>query len=118
MGAASEDEGFDGSNADSYAVVCDASRWEGHNPGGCGAQSGYHETEELAITAWDRRAGPGSARRRSESEQRELFEATVKAKRRATWPLLLQRDSAGEYLSDWTVAAWWGWKNATGQQTS
>lgn len=62
MAAASEDEGFDGSNADSYAVLCDASKWAGHDPGGCGAQSGYYETEDEAAAAWNRRAGIHVAR--------------------------------------------------------
>lgn len=56
----------------------------------------------------------------AESDQRrQAFEAAVKAERDpANWPLLFKRDGAGEYLNDWTWAAWWGWQKATAQQTS
>lgn len=45
-----EDEG----NAESYAVMCDASMPGG--PGGCGASGGFRPTEALAMEVWNLRA--------------------------------------------------------------
>lgn len=52
-------------------------------------------------------------------QQREAFESAVKGERDpASWDLMLKRDGAGEYLNDWTWAAWWGWQKASAQKTS
>ena len=53
---ASEDEDFDESNDDTFAVVCEASSEGGMVPGGCGAVGGYHIREVDAIAAWNLRA--------------------------------------------------------------
>lgn len=34
-----------------YAIVCD------YNEGGCGASSGYRDSEEKAVAIWNRRKG-------------------------------------------------------------
>lgn len=41
-----------------YAVVCDFTQ------GGCGASGGYRETKEQAITAWNKRSGDTSIKKR------------------------------------------------------
>lgn len=46
--------------------------------------------------------------------QRDAFEAAIKAERDpAHLPVLLEQNSLGAYLNDWTRAAWWGWQQAT-----
>lgn len=43
----------DGCNWKKYLIVCSV------NLGGCGAASGWYDTEEKAIEAWNRRYGDG-----------------------------------------------------------
>lgn len=49
-----EDEYYDDSSEDTFAVFCDASMPNG--PGGCGASGGFARTEAEAIALWNRRA--------------------------------------------------------------
>ena len=42
-------------NDKEFAVVCDASKYAGVGPGGCGAMSGYAATEGEAIDKWNTR---------------------------------------------------------------
>lgn len=54
--AASEDDYFDASNPESYAVFCDASRVYGKGPGGCGGSGGFKDTRAEAVLAWNKRS--------------------------------------------------------------
>lgn len=47
---ASEEESFDASNDDSYAIICD------FTDGGCGCCGGHRLTLDEAIEVWNRRA--------------------------------------------------------------
>ncbi len=49
----SDDENFDFSHDDYYAIFCDASKPFG--PSGCGASGGYRATLDEAIEVWNRR---------------------------------------------------------------
>lgn len=49
-----EDEYYDDSNEETFAVFCDASK--PHGPGGCGASGGFARTKTEAIERWDTRA--------------------------------------------------------------
>ena len=50
-----EDECSEISDREFFSYVCDASKWAGHEAGGCGAQSGFAPTEAAALTTWNRR---------------------------------------------------------------
>lgn len=52
----SDDENFDYSNDDCYAIICDASQPDG--PGGCGCCGGYRLELDEAIAVWNRRTQP------------------------------------------------------------
>jgi len=61
-----------------YEVRCDASGWDGMEERGCGATSGWGETQAEAIAAWNRRALAATARdgdgdTATEQELRDLF---------------------------------------------
>ncbi|WP_298929107.1 hypothetical protein [uncultured Ramlibacter sp.] len=61
-------------HTESYAVICDAHKPAG--PGGCGGQSGFKATEELAVAEWNRRPDATVALRAAAPDE-DAIEALV-----------------------------------------